>query len=78
MAEELIAVNQDPLGIPGDLIWKQGANEVCNQPCIPTSAQSSVILGSARLLAPQRQAESSGKQKGSLTCCCQEGRGVGQ
>ena len=27
-ADELIAVNQDPLGIAGDLIWKQGANEV--------------------------------------------------
>jgi len=26
--DELIAVNQDPLGIPGDLIWKQGADEV--------------------------------------------------
>ena len=34
MAEELIAVNQDPLGIPGDLIWKQGANEV-RPPSIP-------------------------------------------
>ena len=29
MADELIAVNQDPLGIPGDLLWKQGSNEVC-------------------------------------------------
>ena len=27
-ADELIAVNQDPLGIAGDLIWKQGSNEV--------------------------------------------------
>ncbi len=29
MSEELIAVNQDPLGTPGDLIWKQGSDEVC-------------------------------------------------
>lgn len=28
MSEELVAVNQDPLGIPGDLIWKQGSDEV--------------------------------------------------
>lgn len=27
-AHELIAVNQDPLGIPADLIWKQGPYEV--------------------------------------------------
>lgn len=28
LAEELIAVNQDPLGVAGDLIWKQGPQEV--------------------------------------------------
>ena len=28
MADELVAVNQDPLGVPGDLIWKQGSDEV--------------------------------------------------
>jgi hypothetical protein len=28
LADELIAVNQDPLGVPGDLIWKQGSDEV--------------------------------------------------
>jgi hypothetical protein len=27
-ADELVRVNQDLLGIPGDLIWKQGSNEV--------------------------------------------------
>jgi len=26
-AEEVIAVNQDKLGVAGDLIWKQGPNE---------------------------------------------------
>jgi len=26
--EELIAINQDPLGVAGDLIWKEGPNEV--------------------------------------------------
>lgn len=28
LAREIIAINQDPLGIAGDLIWKQGPNEV--------------------------------------------------
>ena len=28
MAKEVIAVNQDPLGIPAELVWKQGHNEV--------------------------------------------------
>ena len=28
LAEEVIAVNQDPLGVPGDLIWAQGASRV--------------------------------------------------
>lgn len=27
-AQEVIAVNQDPLGVAGDLIWKQGPKEV--------------------------------------------------
>lgn len=27
-APEVIAVNQDPLGVPGDLVWKQGPLEV--------------------------------------------------
>lgn len=27
-ARELIAVNQDPLGVAGDLIWKEGPLEV--------------------------------------------------
>ncbi len=29
MAEEVIAVNQDDLGVAGDLVWKEGPNEVC-------------------------------------------------
>jgi hypothetical protein len=28
LSDEIIAVNQDPLGSPGDLIWKQSTNEV--------------------------------------------------
>lgn len=28
LAEEVIAINQDPLGVAGDLMWKQGPNEV--------------------------------------------------
>ena len=30
-AEEVIAVNQDSLGIAGDLVWKQGPHEVRHQ-----------------------------------------------
>ena len=29
LAKEVIAVNQDPLGVAGDLIWKRGPSEVC-------------------------------------------------
>ena len=29
LAKEVIAVNQDELGIAGDLIWKEGPAEVC-------------------------------------------------
>ncbi len=28
LAKEVIAVNQDPLGVAGDLIWKRGPAEV--------------------------------------------------
>lgn len=27
-SREVIAVNQDPLGVAGDLVWKQGPHEV--------------------------------------------------
>ena len=27
-AREILAVNQDPLGVAGDLVWKQGPYEV--------------------------------------------------
>jgi hypothetical protein len=30
---EVIAINQDPLGIPGDLVWKQGPQEVAPHTC---------------------------------------------
>ena len=28
LAREVIAVNQDELGVAGDLVWKEGPNEV--------------------------------------------------
>jgi hypothetical protein len=31
-AREVIALNQDPLGVPGDLVWKQGPKEVYATP----------------------------------------------
>ena len=26
--QEIIAVNQDPLGVPGDLVWQQGTRKI--------------------------------------------------
>ena len=40
---EVIAINQDPLGVAGDLVWKQGPQEVmlCSSSttlyCLPTT-----------------------------------------
>ena len=31
-AKEVIALNQDPLGVAGDLVWKQGPKEAGPQP----------------------------------------------
>ena len=28
LSKEVIAINQDPLGSPGDLVWKEGPLEV--------------------------------------------------
>ena len=33
LASEVIAMNQDPLGVAGDLVWKQGPIEVCAWHC---------------------------------------------
>ena len=33
-AEEVIAVNQDALGVAGDLIWKEGSLEVRGARCL--------------------------------------------
>lgn len=32
LSPEIIAVNQDPLGVPADLVWKQGPLEVYAAP----------------------------------------------
>ena len=62
-SREVIAINQDPLGVAGDLVWKQGPQEVTlcliRQPCpqllsctIPktcTSARRSHISSEARI-----------------------------
>jgi alpha-galactosidase len=39
---EMIALNQDPLGIPGDLIWKEGAEEVV--PGKPNDSLSALLI----------------------------------
>ncbi len=39
---EVIAMNQDPLGIPGDLIWKEGAEEVIAPP-VPVRLRTNVM-----------------------------------
>lgn len=31
--QEIIAINQDELGVPGDLIWQQGTRRVSNSFC---------------------------------------------
>lgn len=31
-SREVIAINQDPLGVAGDLVWKQGPQEVSLRP----------------------------------------------
>ena len=31
-SREVIAINQDPLGVAGDLVWKQGPQEVSLHP----------------------------------------------
>ena len=36
---EIIAVNQDELGVPGDQVWKEGPYEVC---ILPTSTGTDV------------------------------------
>ena len=43
-AAEVIAVNQDPLGVAGDLIWKQGPLEV-GQLCFLVDASWLMLLG---------------------------------
>lgn len=63
LAEEVIAINQDPLGVPGDLIWKQGPNEVwhvsfsrcldcgsCRMRCTPCVSCALAILTNAALM----------------------------
>ena len=43
-APEVIAVNQDPLGVAGDLIWKQGPLEVGHL-CFLVDASWLMLLG---------------------------------
>ena len=52
LADEVIAVNQDDLGIAGDLIWKQGPLEVrqaTGQACV-TVTQAACLLVAAEVL----------------------------
>jgi alpha-galactosidase len=37
MAKEVIAVNQDPLGVPAEIVWKQGHNEIYAGPLVNNS-----------------------------------------
>lgn len=39
-SREIIAINQDPLGVPGDRVWKQGPYEVRH--CLPSPFPFSV------------------------------------
>ena len=46
-AAEVIAVNQDPLGIPGDRVWKVG----------PAEVRPTTFAGSANATHPQEVCE---------------------
>lgn len=43
-ASEVIAVNQDPLGVAGDLIWKEGPLEVSTGMCIMVHITELVLV----------------------------------
>ena len=42
-SREVIAINQDPLGVAGDRVWKQGPHEVCCS-CIYSSPVKAYFL----------------------------------
>jgi hypothetical protein len=42
---EVIAINQDPLGVAGDLVWKQGPQEV--SPFLPIFHMETLLLWSS-------------------------------
>jgi hypothetical protein len=68
-SKEVIAVNQDPLGVPGDLIWKQGPKEVSGR-----KGEGVVGWGGGnlrRLAQAQAQAEQAGA---AIECICTAGR----
>lgn len=59
MAAEVIAVNQDPLAIPGDRVWKLGPAEVRPKALIEARASASwkpsmlyAVAGGMLLLVP--------------------------
>ena len=51
-SREVIAINQDPLGVAGDRVWKQGPHEVCcacfAARCEPQSPSDAVMDWMAR------------------------------
>ena len=65
-AREVIAVNQDELGVAGDLIWKQGAREVGAGP--PTSRPLQSRQGAGWLAVWLESCIARGSTSGS--CCC--------
>jgi alpha-galactosidase len=49
--EELIAVNQDPLGVAGDLVWQEGPNEVWAGPL--KNGSRAVVLFNRHVISSQ-------------------------
>lgn len=54
---EVIAINQDPLGVPGDLVWKQGPKEVRSLVFVPVQADA--CFGSPAHMSPEFPQEKS-------------------
>lgn len=65
LAEEVIAINQDPLGVAGDLVWKQGPNEVGPE---ESSCRALAAQRGAGYTTPRRQAAPGSAATGMMTC----------
>ena len=63
-SKELIAIHQDPLGVAGDLIWKQGAREV--YACPLSGGDRAVVLFNRHLLLDSSSSSNSSAAKPTI------------